>query len=196
VLRLFGDQKIVELPDRFEDVENIGAVEDDELTIDDVRAIADAHRDRTDHQGSKTYYLVYVGGVFVAEDGPRPDILAAPVGDGVVAVFADGLRAIDLPARARARDRARRRRRARGVVRGGSTVTELGHADLARFIPTAADEPELVATNVIDVDPLSPREVRADPDAVLEDDWILTQTEPRVVRGWQRPRDPRDPCPD
>lgn len=88
--RLFAGHKTVSLPTTLPFMQDIGAVPDDELTIDDLLAIAAAHRDTHDTATVKTYYVVFVGGQYADASGPRPGTLGVTLGDtGIVAIFKD-----------------------------------------------------------------------------------------------------------
>ena len=91
--RLFAGTKPVELPRVLADMQDIGAVADEELTIQDILAIAAAHRDRHDSADTRTYYLVFVSGHYVQNGTVNPNILGVSiVGTGVIAMFKDVVR--------------------------------------------------------------------------------------------------------
>ena len=71
-------------------MEDIGAIPDEELTVDDLLAIAAAHRDQRSSAAVYTYYVVFVSGFYTDGTGPRPNVLAVSIGStGVVAMFKD-----------------------------------------------------------------------------------------------------------
>ena len=91
--RLFASKKPVMIPRAVADMENIGAIADEELTVTDLLAIAEAHRDRKDTATQKTYYIVFLSGHFADANGPNPNVLGVNIGDtGVVAMFKDVVR--------------------------------------------------------------------------------------------------------
>jgi hypothetical protein len=88
--RLFAGHKTVSLPVSLAAMQDIGVIADDELTIDDLLAIADQHRGTADSPTVKTYYVVFVGGVYAEGGSPQPGVLGVTLGDtGVVAMFKD-----------------------------------------------------------------------------------------------------------
>ena len=99
VERLFSGTKAVEIPTTPGAMEDVGAIADEELTVADLLAIADAHRDLADDATTRTYYVVFVGGVFADGDGPRPNVLGVSIGDtGVIAMFKDVIASTGVPA--------------------------------------------------------------------------------------------------
>ena len=92
--RLFAGRKMVTLPETTATMENIGAVPDQELTVQDIIALAAAHRSQADTATRKTYYILFVGGYFTDANGPNPNILGVSLGGtGVIAMFKDVIRA-------------------------------------------------------------------------------------------------------
>jgi hypothetical protein len=88
--RLFSGTKELVLPTTVAGMEDIGAVGDEELTVSDLLALADQHRDLADSSTEKTYYLVFVSGNFANGDGVQSGVLGVSIGDtGVVAMFKD-----------------------------------------------------------------------------------------------------------
>lgn len=99
--RLFAGTRAVELPTTTAQMQDVGAIDDDEHTTSDLLALAEQHRDLADDiaGGVKTYYVVFVGGVFADGDGPRPGVLGVSIGDtGVIAMFKDVIESTDVPA--------------------------------------------------------------------------------------------------
>jgi hypothetical protein len=88
--RLFANKKPIMIPRVAGDMQDIGAIADEELTVPDILAIAAAHRDHHDTATQKTYYVVFLSGHFSDANGPNPAILGVNIGDtGVVAMFKD-----------------------------------------------------------------------------------------------------------
>jgi hypothetical protein len=123
--RLFAGHKTVSLPTTLPFMQDIGVVSDDELTIDELLQLADAHRDTYDESPRvKTYYVLFVGGVY-GEGGPQPGVLGVTLGDtGVVVMFKDviaGTASVATPNLER-------------YVEQSTLVHEIGHAvGLVRF---------------------------------------------------------------
>ncbi len=88
--RLFSGQKLLDVPTVTADMEDIGAVDDEELTVEDLLALADAHRGLADSADRKTYYVVFVSGNFADAGGVQSGVLGVSIGHtGVVAMFKD-----------------------------------------------------------------------------------------------------------
>jgi hypothetical protein len=91
--RLFGPGKTLELPTSTAGMENIGAVADEELTSNDIIALADIHRDEQTAGSTHAYYVIFVSGVYADGSGPRPSVLGVSLGSsGVLAMFKDTIR--------------------------------------------------------------------------------------------------------
>lgn len=97
--RLFANAKPVTIPRTLAEMQDIGAIDDEELTASDLLSIADAHRDQRDGGGVKAYYIVFVSGHFADASGPKPSVLGVSLGGtGVIALFKDVIRSTDIPA--------------------------------------------------------------------------------------------------
>lgn len=91
--RLFAGKKMITLPRTTATMENIGAVPDQEITVQDIIALAALHRGQADTPTRKTYYIVFVGGHFTDANGPNPNVLGVSLGgSGVIALFKDVIR--------------------------------------------------------------------------------------------------------
>ncbi len=86
--RLFSGTKTLVIPTAIADMENIGTVSDEELTVADIAALANAHRDQHDTAGTKTYWVVFVSGHFADASGVQNQVLGISIGD-TVAMFKD-----------------------------------------------------------------------------------------------------------
>lgn len=96
--RLFASKKNLVIPSELAAMQNIGAIADEELTVDDLLALADTHRDQADSSTKKTYYLLFVSGYFTDNNGPNQGVLGVSIGDtGVIAMFKDVIRSTNLP---------------------------------------------------------------------------------------------------
>jgi hypothetical protein len=117
--RLFGGKKQLTVPRAAAEMEDVGAIADEELTSEDVLALASTHRARHDDATTKTYYILFVSGHFADGSGVQPNVLGVSLGDtGVVAMFKDVIRSTDvavLPNLVR-------------FVEQSTLVHELGHA--------------------------------------------------------------------
>lgn len=88
--RLFAGKKQLTVPATTAAMEDIGDVPDEELTIDDLLALAGRHRDEASGGATRSYYLLFVSGTYTDGSGPRPDVLGVSIGTtGVVAMFKD-----------------------------------------------------------------------------------------------------------
>jgi hypothetical protein len=97
--RLFSGQKTLALPRTTAEMEDVGAIADEELTSADLLALAGAHRAQRDEAGTKTYYVLFVSGHFADEGGVQPSVLGVSIGHtGVVAMFKDVIRSTSVAA--------------------------------------------------------------------------------------------------
>ena len=97
--RVFSGKKQLAIPRVQADMQDIGAVPDEELTVADILALADAHRDQHDAAGTKTYYVIFVSGHFADASGVQSGVLGVSIGDtGVLAMFKDVIRSTNVPA--------------------------------------------------------------------------------------------------
>lgn len=95
--RIFSGTKTLTIPRTLGAMQDIGMVNDEQLTIADILAIAAAHRDQHDSALTKTYYLVFVSGQYVDANGPNPSILGVSIGGtGVIAMFKDAIRSTNV----------------------------------------------------------------------------------------------------
>jgi len=112
--RLFAGHKALDIPRTLSDMQDIGAVADEEITVTDALAIADAHRDAMDTATTKTYYVVFVSGAFADASGPNNAVLGVSIGNtGVIVMFKDVIESTGIAAR---------------FVEQSTLVHELGHA--------------------------------------------------------------------
>lgn len=116
--RIFAGRKTLSVPTTLAGMENIGDVPDEQLTVDDLLALAAAHRSSGDTATRKTYYVLFLSGYFTDGSGPRPGVLGVSIGDtGVIAMFKDVIDSTHIPATNVAR-----------FVEQSTLVHELGHA--------------------------------------------------------------------
>lgn len=95
--RLFAGKKTITLPRTLADMQDVGAIDDEELTVSELLQIAAQHRDQTDGGDTKTYYLLFVSGLFTTDEGPQSSVLGVSIGTtGVVAMFKDVIRSTDV----------------------------------------------------------------------------------------------------
>jgi hypothetical protein len=96
--RLFGGRKALTLPRTLAEMEDVGTIADEELTVSDLLALAQQHRDNQDGGAVKTYYILFVSGHFATAEGPRPTVLGVSIGStGVIAMFKDVIRSTNNP---------------------------------------------------------------------------------------------------
>lgn len=97
--RLFAGTKQLTIPRTTDAMQDIGVVADEELTADDLLALAALHRDDPGGGATRTYYLLFVSGQYTDDSGPRPGVLGVSIGNsGVVAMFKDVIESTGLPA--------------------------------------------------------------------------------------------------
>jgi hypothetical protein len=86
--RLFSGKKTVTLPTTIAAMENVGAINDEEITVADIAALSTQHRDQQDSAGTKTYWMIFLSGHFADASGVQPQVLGVSIGD-TVAMFKD-----------------------------------------------------------------------------------------------------------
>ncbi len=95
--RLFAGKKEITLPRKLANMQDIGDIADEELTVSELLAIAAQHRDQADGGDTKTYYLLFVSGLFTTDEGPQSGVLGVSIGTtGVIAMFKDVIRSTDV----------------------------------------------------------------------------------------------------
>lgn len=95
--RLFGGRKALTIPVTEATMQNVGVIGDEELTVEDLLALAAQHRQQQDTATTKTYYVIFVSGYFTDMTGPRPTVLGISLGNtGVLVMFKDVIRSTDV----------------------------------------------------------------------------------------------------
>jgi hypothetical protein len=79
------------IPIALADMQNVGAIADEELTIADIGMLATAHRDQHDSADTKTYWVLFASGHFADENGPNMQVLGISIGSTIV-MFKDVIR--------------------------------------------------------------------------------------------------------
>jgi hypothetical protein len=94
--RLFASKKTLSVPRTLAEMQDVGAISDEALTVTDILALADAHRDQHDTADTKTYYVIFVSGYFADDNGPNTQVLGVEIGTtGVVAMFKDVIKSTE-----------------------------------------------------------------------------------------------------
>lgn len=87
--RLFAGKKVLSIPTQAADMEDVGAIADEQLEVADLLALAAAHRATRDTPTTKAFYVLFVSGHFTDQNGPQQGVLGVSLGGGVIAVFKD-----------------------------------------------------------------------------------------------------------
>jgi predicted Zn-dependent protease len=96
--RIFSGTKTLTIPTTTAQMQDIGSVGDEELTVDDILALADAHRDTQSTSTKTAYYIVFVSGYFTDDNGPNHSVLGVSIGNThVLAMFKDVIRSTSSP---------------------------------------------------------------------------------------------------
>ena len=95
--RLFAGKKTLTIPRVLADMQNVGVIADEELTVADLAALAMQHRDQRDASGTKTFYVLFVSGYFTDGNGPNAGVLGVAFGD-TIAMFKDVIRSTNVVA--------------------------------------------------------------------------------------------------
>lgn len=86
--RLFAGKKMLAIPRTLGEMQDVGSIPDEELTIDDILALATAHRDVYNTSATRSYYVIFVSGYFADDTGPKHGVLGVSIGDQI-AMFKD-----------------------------------------------------------------------------------------------------------
>ena len=88
--RVFAGKKQLGIPRTLAAMESVGAIADEELTIADIVALAETHRDQRDTATAKTYYILFVSGHYADANGPNTGVLGISLGTtGIIVMFKD-----------------------------------------------------------------------------------------------------------
>jgi hypothetical protein len=90
--RVFSGKKTVTIPTTLADMQDVGTVSDDEITVGDIAALASQNRDQHDSADTKTYWMIFLSGHFADGNGVQTQVLGVSVGD-TVAMFKDVIEA-------------------------------------------------------------------------------------------------------
>ncbi len=95
--RLFAGRKAITLPRTLAEMQDVGEIDDEELTGNELLALAAQHRAQTDGGDTKTFYLLFVSGLYTTDEGPQPGVLGVSFGTtGVIAMFKDVIRSTNV----------------------------------------------------------------------------------------------------
>jgi hypothetical protein len=86
--RLFANTKAVTIPRSLGAMQDVGAIADEELTVQDILDLAAVHRTARNTASSRTYYVIFVSGCFADATGPKCGVLGISIGD-TIAMFKD-----------------------------------------------------------------------------------------------------------
>ncbi|CAN5810077.1 hypothetical protein BH11MYX2_BH11MYX2_12160 [soil metagenome] len=96
--RIFSGTKTLTIPTTTAQMQDIGSIGDEELTVEDILAIAAAHRDTQSTSSKTAYYIVFVSGYFTDDNGPNNAVLGVSLGNThVLAMFKDVIRSTGSP---------------------------------------------------------------------------------------------------
>jgi hypothetical protein len=117
--RIFAGKRTLALPRTIDEMEDVGDIPDEEITADDMLALAQAYRDEADTETTKTYYVLFVSGHFADADGIQSSVLGVALGDrDIVVMFKDVIRSTASLANPNAET----------FVEQSTLIHELGHA--------------------------------------------------------------------
>ena len=95
--RLFAGKKAITLPRTLAEMQDVGEIDDEELTGNELLALAAQHRAQIDGGDTKTYYLLFVSGLYTTDEGPQSGVLGVSFGNtGVIAMFKDVIRSTNV----------------------------------------------------------------------------------------------------
>lgn len=86
--RLFANKKQLSIPTTTPNMQNIGSVDDEQLTAADILLLASQHRALKDSADTKTYYILFISGFYTDGSGTHKNVLGVSLGGtGVIAMF-------------------------------------------------------------------------------------------------------------
>jgi hypothetical protein len=94
--RLFAGKKALAIPRTLDLMQDVGAVADEELTVDDILALATQHRNVHNADASRSYYVIFVSGHFADGNGVQAGVLGVSIGD-TIAMFKDVINSTNVP---------------------------------------------------------------------------------------------------
>ncbi len=86
--RLFAGKRTLTIPTILSQMENVGTIADEELTLADIAQLANAHRAQHDTADTKTYWVIFVSGHYTDANGPNNAVLGISIGD-TITMFKD-----------------------------------------------------------------------------------------------------------
>jgi hypothetical protein len=89
--RLFAGKKTLTLPRALGAMQDVGAIADEELTVADILALANQHRNTYNSETRRSYYVLFVSGHFADDTGVKYSVLGVSIGDQI-AMFKDVIR--------------------------------------------------------------------------------------------------------
>lgn len=92
--------RTITVPGTLEQMEEIGAIDDDDYSQEDILALVAQHRDEGDTTERRTFYVLFLDGYFFDEDdgGRQPLVIGISLGDtGVIAMFKPVITSISTP---------------------------------------------------------------------------------------------------
>jgi hypothetical protein len=94
--RLFAGTKALTIPRTLDTMQDVGAIADEQLTVDDILGLAMLHRNVQSSDGSRSYYVIFVSGHFADDNGVQAGVLGIAIGD-TVAMFKDVINTTNQP---------------------------------------------------------------------------------------------------
>jgi hypothetical protein len=93
--RVLAGKKMLAIPTTVDAMENVGAIDDEQITADDLFALRAAHRDTFSTATTRAYYVLFVSGYFADASGQKATVLGVSIGDTIV-MFKDVIRSTNI----------------------------------------------------------------------------------------------------
>ena len=93
--RVFAGKKMLTIPKTLGAMQDVGAINDEELTVPDILALATQHRITYNSETRRSYYVIFVSGHFADDNGIQYGVLGISIGD-TIAMFKDVIRTTNI----------------------------------------------------------------------------------------------------
>lgn len=93
--RVFAHKKMLTIPSTLAEMQDVGAVSDEELTVQDIANLVAAHRQTFSTATTRAYYVIFVSGHFADANGVQGAVLGISIGD-TITMFKDVIKSTSI----------------------------------------------------------------------------------------------------
>jgi hypothetical protein len=93
--RLFAGKKMLTIPTTLGAMQDVGPIADEEITVEDIFALAAQHRTTFDTETRRSYYVIFVSGHFADQNGVQYGVLGISIGN-TIAMFKDVIKTTNI----------------------------------------------------------------------------------------------------